>query len=401
VQSSGIGASIAVNRELAMKLRPEDYVEKLGGELREIGYYVYGGTNKPASDLTFRVYSQGFADNEPGDILAEKVLPIASAIEEEWNWVEIIPVQLTGGEYWVSVAFTEPAGQNYSMAIDGGPAKYGGDWVSNDGGAWYKLSKVQQDLQYNWAIQAKGGGEVQNLWGTLDKAYGMSFFVAPSEITVTAKSVTYPDLTTLTAKIVVLSNDPVNSRLELPLIMEVSNEEPSNDTGVTEVKVNGIVANKENNPSYDYRVVVGLFEGDDLKVDIVVVTEHSAATVSGHVGITPVQEGVNDFIFTVTAEDGVTIKDYKLRVLIEIEPKPALSELENNIKLFPNPVSDYLNIQSEVPVESISIYDLKGRVVKEVKQPGTGVDLSDLSVGYYMLKVTTKQGSAMQKFVKE
>jgi hypothetical protein len=58
-------------------------------------------------------------------------------------------------------------------------------------------------------------------------------------------------------------------------------------------------------------------------------------------------------------------------------------------------------IESEVLIEQIAIYDLSGRMVKQVKQSTNSIDLSELTSGFYILKATTAQGEMMQKFIKE
>ena len=406
--NGGIGSAAAVDREIAMKLTPADYVDKLGTELKEIGFYILDDNIvgnpeddqyfRPGSDLTFRVYSQGPAENVPGDLLAEEVLQMADFMYNAWNFVEIDPVQLTGGEYWVSVAMFQNEG-SYPLTHTSNLLKYNGDWMkTGTNGAWGKLSDAST-IQYNWAIQAKGDGKAQKVWGLMDQAYGRTLPASESEITVTVNA-TNIDEDTYTANIVILTNDPNNPRFDLPLIMRVSWDEESNDTSVDEVTVDGIVAPADPPGSqYDFRAQIEILPEQEV-VDIVVTPHHPLATVSGQQGEQSVKSGQNVYTFTVTAEDG-TKQEYNLLVYATI--KTAISEIDNSIKLFPNPVSDYLYITSDytITIETITIYDLTGKVVKQVKQPGTSVNLSDLSAGYYMLKVTTAQGDAMHKFVKE
>jgi hypothetical protein len=150
--------------------------------------------------------------------------------------------------------------------------------------------------------------------------------------------------------------------------------------------------------AFDYRVTI---KTDKYEAEIAVTTEHENATVTGSVGTVTIKQGVNDFTFTVTAEDGVTTKDYVLRVIADIVPPEAIPELDNAVKLYPNPVVDYLHLVTDIAIERVTIYDLTGRVVRQINQPANSIDLSDLSSGIYLLQATSAQGQSMQKFIKE
>jgi hypothetical protein len=75
------------------------------------------------------------------------------------------------------------------------------------------------------------------------------------------------------------------------------------------------------------------------------------------------------------------------------------------IQLYPNPVSNKLilkNIQNTVLAE---VYDLTSKLIKkitiELEDSNTMADVSDLSPGVYLLKLTGLQGVSYHKFVKE
>jgi len=75
------------------------------------------------------------------------------------------------------------------------------------------------------------------------------------------------------------------------------------------------------------------------------------------------------------------------------------------LSVYPNPATNFVNIKNpeNVQVNIVTITDLNGRVVKQVK-PNTvsdiTVDLSDLSAGTYMMKMVSAQGSAVKKIIK-
>ena len=72
-----------------------------------------------------------------------------------------------------------------------------------------------------------------------------------------------------------------------------------------------------------------------------------------------------------------------------------------NIKLFPNPTTGILNIESKSTILGISIYDLVGREVLDKKTKLNSVDLSTLPKGVYLVKIKTEQGEVVKRVVKE
>jgi hypothetical protein len=72
--------------------------------------------------------------------------------------------------------------------------------------------------------------------------------------------------------------------------------------------------------------------------------------------------------------------------------------------LYPNPSSDFLNIQFDQNrnVSQIMIYDLAGRMVMSTKETQNRIDTASLTSSNYMLQVTFENGSqGGQRFVKE
>jgi hypothetical protein len=61
----------------------------------------------------------------------------------------------------------------------------------------------------------------------------------------------------------------------------------------------------------------------------------------------------------------------------------------NNLKFYPNPVVDVFTIQYNKEIESINIFDLSGRLVRQLspKQLEAQVDMSDLAAAMYIVKV--------------
>jgi len=66
---------------------------------------------------------------------------------------------------------------------------------------------------------------------------------------------------------------------------------------------------------------------------------------------------------------------------------------KNNIKAYPNPFSDVLNISDVKDVKSVSVVDIAGRVVKTFEKPSSDLQLRELNSGMYLVVLTMIDGS--------
>jgi Leucine-rich repeat (LRR) protein len=76
----------------------------------------------------------------------------------------------------------------------------------------------------------------------------------------------------------------------------------------------------------------------------------------------------------------------------------------NYLALYPNPVSDILNVavKQDIEIQSLAIYDILGQLVIAVpnaKSVST-IDVSKLRTGTYFIKVKSDKGSSSMKFIK-
>ena len=83
------------------------------------------------------------------------------------------------------------------------------------------------------------------------------------------------------------------------------------------------------------------------------------------------------------------------------------SDLQSNWKLvaFPNPTTDYLQLQSNqlFGTAEINIFDSKGSLVQQVLNwtKGQQIEVQNLAAGLYYLRVQIEEGSQRLSFVKE
>lgn len=66
---------------------------------------------------------------------------------------------------------------------------------------------------------------------------------------------------------------------------------------------------------------------------------------------------------------------------------------KKNIKLYPNPFTDVVNITDAANVKSIVVSDISGRQLRVIDNPATSVHLGELKQGLYLLTLVMKDGS--------
>ncbi|PZU80905.1 MAG: serine protease [Chryseobacterium sp.] len=69
------------------------------------------------------------------------------------------------------------------------------------------------------------------------------------------------------------------------------------------------------------------------------------------------------------------------------------------VKVYPNPVKDFINITSDSKINSVEIYDYLGRLIKT--DSSNKINISQFSKGNYLLKIKTSSGQTIEKFIKE
>ncbi len=130
---------------------------------------------------------------------------------------------------------------------------------------------------------------------------------------------------------------------------------------------------------------------------VTVTTEASDATVGiERMAVDTIPESAL-FVITVTAEDGVTVRTYTVR-LIHGEPGPVGIDspvAPASLRVYPNPTTDHVTVQAE---GLVLLTDLQGReLLRRTVHGSARLDLHTLPAGTYLLRC----GQATRRLVKK
>ena len=79
------------------------------------------------------------------------------------------------------------------------------------------------------------------------------------------------------------------------------------------------------------------------------------------------------------------------------------SELQNLIQVYPNPIKEKLNFntQNNIIIHKIAIYNTLGSLVVQINNPTNSIDISKLATGLLFVQLETDQGIVIKKVIKE
>jgi len=72
----------------------------------------------------------------------------------------------------------------------------------------------------------------------------------------------------------------------------------------------------------------------------------------------------------------------------------------NNLKLYPNPVNNTLNINSDKKINKIEIHDALGRVIYTENNPSSVINVEQLEAGLYSISIIFDDNRIVKKFTK-
>jgi hypothetical protein len=112
------------------------------------------------------------------------------------------------------------------------------------------------------------------------------------------------------------------------------------------------------------------------------------------------------FVTDVSCES-YTIRAYSLATGLSAESENAINlgivpfpETQTIPEIYPNPVKDILFIRSETPIESLTVYDLFGRICKQAGPGVTTLSLEDRNSGLYLVRIKTAAGEFVKMIFK-
>ncbi|NQY29887.1 MAG: T9SS type A sorting domain-containing protein [Flavobacteriaceae bacterium] len=80
-------------------------------------------------------------------------------------------------------------------------------------------------------------------------------------------------------------------------------------------------------------------------------------------------------------------------------------KLDSSLKIYPNPANDFIKISGNNNLKNISLYDINGRLLQEVKILGNQMEkelsLHQLASGIYLIKIQSDKGVLLDKVIKK
>jgi len=113
----------------------------------------------------------------------------------------------------------------------------------------------------------------------------------------------------------------------------------------------------------------------------------------------PLVESPNSLSYyqdTIAGNNDGFITKFDILIIEGIEEKETRN---TDFNIFPNPTADILYIKTDEKIESYRIYNITGQQVKSGKY-NNGINIKELSVGIYLLKVNMKNKSISAKIIK-
>ena len=294
--------------------------------------------NDPTTTAIIKIYGAG-TPTEPGDLLAEKSF---DGIAESWITVELdSPVAITGEDIWIGYYGDAPAPPEFFAGCDAGPAVAGfGDMISLDGVNFESMS-IAYGLDYNW-----------NIHGFLTNADGETVAITPVEATPVTYTGGTPAVTAMNAAANVA---PYNHRDFISFSI------------YRDYNGGGYELIEEGWADYTYTDVV--YAGGDYTYYVIAVYDQCTSDPSNEAWI-DIYVGVEELT------------------------------LEESIEVYPNPAVDYVNVNSTVDINTITVLDYLGQLVYEMKvveNNNIKLNTASYEAGVYFIKIYTEEGIAIKR----
>ena len=168
------------------------------------------------------------------------------------------------------------------------------------------------------------------------------------------------------------------------------------DLMVQEEQENRVKLSWQNNTATtDYLIIVEMAQaGSEFTAIDTLISDVSTYWVEN------LEEEIN-YEFRIKIFNQYVASHYSEPVYYSIIPTALTDPAENKLMLFPNPTHDKIIISTDKPVTDLQILDLQGNlVVHLLPEPNNIYDLSHLSRGVYLIRVTIDQQINVLKFTR-
>lgn len=88
-------------------------------------------------------------------------------------------------------------------------------------------------------------------------------------------------------------------------------------------------------------------------------------------------------------------------VAFDIDNSLSTEDISNQVGVFPNPTSNYINLRTNLQLERYQLYDVSGKVIMKNTLISKRIPTASLSKGVYFLVLQSEKGRIVKKIVKE
>ncbi|MCL2247150.1 MAG: T9SS type A sorting domain-containing protein, partial [Lentimicrobiaceae bacterium] len=393
--------------EVGVKFKADQLSNKLGAKITKMSYFV--PQNASLNSLIFRIYAP-FSNNKPGELLKE-FKKTSDIMTGDWNEITFPePLLIDRSEFWFTVEFQQTSGA-YPMSFDeieNFPVMPETNYVRQGTGSWSEFSSWG-----NFCITGAAQGGVIPCYLPLSGAtYGTISKGTTKTINATFGASGLAD-GVYKATIFVPTSDENNPMFEIPCTLVKGKIAYMS---VTPTSISETVSVGEDNaitvpvPITNRGTAEGTYSAAPAPAD-------AWLSLTGDAQGTVAIDGSKTFN-AVIDPTGLEKGDYEAAILVTTnDPSNGLITIACKLKvegqgietyingvhttLFPNPATDLVNVTCNKTINTIQVINYNGQIVYSapVNDDKTTINTSNLSAGYYFVRVITDESAHSVKLI--